>query len=234
MIALEQFLVSPIGDRSLSRAGDRHAGHRTQWADAGPRPRRGGTNETAPRRRGGMSEPALRHRSAAAFLLLACATGCTPVPPDDPLGEASASAIHDGTDAAALEDTLMQRITEAYDFTNPDVVARMSALYPDSGRVISASGGFVTTTVDSLRQGLADFWANVGVNMSDPRWEWGDVHVDRLAGDAAVLTGTWSIPHIAPTGRPHTIHGAWTAVFRRLGGQWIIVQEHLSVPPETH
>jgi ketosteroid isomerase-like protein len=108
----------------------------------------------------------------------------------------------------------------------------MSALYPDTGRVISASGGYVTTTADSLRQGLAEFWETAGVNMSDPRWEWGDVHVDRLSADAAVLTGTWSIPHMAPTGEPHTIRGAWTAVFRRIDGEWVIIQEHLSIPPE--
>jgi ketosteroid isomerase-like protein len=126
----------------------------------------------------------------------------------------------------------MQRIERAYDFTAADVVARMSGLYPDTGRVISASGGFLTTTADSLRQGLAEFWETAGVNMSDPRWEWGDVHVDRLSADAAVLTGTWSIPHMAPTGEPHTIRGAWTAVFRRIDGEWVIIQEHLSVPPE--
>ncbi|MGH7465704.1 MAG: DUF4440 domain-containing protein, partial [Longimicrobiales bacterium] len=131
-------------------------------------------------------------------------------------GCAPASTDPQGT--AALQDTLMERIAHAYDFTRPGVVERMTALYPDTGRVISASGGYVTSTVDSLRQGLAQFWANVGVNMSDPRWEWGDVHVDRLSDDAAVLTGTWSIPHIAPTGRPHTIRGAWTAVFRRVDG----------------
>jgi ketosteroid isomerase-like protein len=143
-----------------------------------------------------------------------------------------APAQSDAADTAALRDTLMQRIEQAYDFTAADVVDRMSALYPDTGRVISASGGFLTTTADSLRQGLAEFWETAGVNMSDPRWEWGDVHVDRLSADAAVLTGTWSIPHMAPTGEPHTIRGAWTAVFRRIDGAWVIIQEHLSVPPE--
>ena len=143
-----------------------------------------------------------------------------------------APAQSGAADTAALRDTLMQRIEQAYDFTAADVVDRMSALYPDTGRVISASGGFLTTTADSLRQGLAEFWETAGVNMSDPRWEWGDVHVDRLSADAAVLTGTWSIPHMAPTGEPHTIRGAWTAVFRHVDGEWVIIQEHLSVPPE--
>jgi ketosteroid isomerase-like protein len=57
--------------------------------------------------------------------------------------------------------------------------------------------------------------------------------VDRLGPDAAVLTATWSIPHIAPTGHPHVIQGAWTAIFRRLEGKWMIVVEHLSAPPPS-
>lgn len=134
-------------------------------------------------------------------------------------------------DPAALADTLKARIAEAYDFSRPGAVERMNALYPDTGRVISASGGQVIASADSLRAGIAAFWQNVGQNMRDPKWEWGDVHVDRLSDDAAVLTATWSIPHIAPTGNPHTIRGAWTAVFRRIAGKWLIVVEHLSVPP---
>ena len=163
-----------------------------------------------------MMPPALRR---AALLLTAGALACaTPAP--------------DAAADRALADTLTQLIAQAYDFTQPDVVARMSALYPDSGRVISASGGHIMTSTDSLHGALEDFWANVGTNMSGPQWTWHDVHIDRLSDDAAVLTGAWSIPHIAPTGNPHTIRGAWTAVFRRIGGEWKIVQEHLSVPPE--
>lgn len=131
----------------------------------------------------------------------------------------------------ALADTLKARIESAYDFTRPGAAERMNALYPDTGRVISASGGQILTSPDSLRAGIAAFWDNVGRNMRDPRWVWGDVYVDRLGPDAAVLSATWSIPHIAPTGRPHVIQGAWTAVFRRIDGRWMIVTEHLSVPP---
>jgi ketosteroid isomerase-like protein len=151
-------------------------------------------------------------------MLLAMLSGCT--------GPARSS----GSDAA-LADTLKARIAEAYDFSRPGAVERMNALYPDTGRVISASGGQFTVSPDSLRAGIAAFWKNVGQNMKNPRWQWGDVYVDRLGDDAAVLTGTWSIPHIAPTGLPHTIRGAWTAVFRRIGGRWLIVAEHLSTPP---
>jgi hypothetical protein len=107
----------------------------------------------------------------------------------------------------------------------------MTSLYPDSGRVISASGGQITTSVDSLRSGIAAFWSNVGQNMRGPKWVWEEAYVDRLGPDAAVLTATWSIPHIAPNNQPHVIRGAWTAVFRRVAGRWLIVVEHLSTPP---
>jgi ketosteroid isomerase-like protein len=151
----------------------------------------------------------------ALLLVLACATPAPPVAQND----------------AALADTLKARIADAYDFTRPGVLERMNALYPDTGRVISASGGRIVASADSLRAGIATFWESTGRNMKDAKWVWGDVYVDRLSDDAAVLTATWSIPHIAPTGHPHVIQGAWTAVFRRIGGKWLIVTEHLSAPP---
>jgi hypothetical protein len=163
------------------------------------------------RRRGVISWTAL-------LLLCGAMAGCADVPRGTP-----------SLDARALEDTLRRRVEQAYDFSQPGVVERMTSLYPASG-VVSASGGQLVTSADSLRQGIADFWENVGRNMEDPVWRWGDVYVAPLAPDAAVLTATWSIPHIAPTGRPHVIAGAWTAVFRRIDGAWYIVHEHLSTP----
>ncbi|NOT10147.1 MAG: SnoaL-like domain-containing protein [Gemmatimonadales bacterium] len=142
----------------------------------------------------------------------------------------SGTAYPPGSDAA-LADTLKGRIAEGYDFTRPGAAERMSDLYPDTGQVVSASGGNIIASADSLRAGIATFWQSVGQNMRNPKWVWGDVYVERLGNDAAVLTGTWSIPHIAPTGQPHVIQGAWTAVFRRIGGRWMIVAEHLSSPP---
>ncbi len=132
---------------------------------------------------------------------------------------------------AALADTLKALIEHAYDFSRPGVLTRMGSLYPDTGLVVSASGGQVLDSPDSLRAGLSVFWRTAGQYMKDARWEWGKVYVDRLGPDAAVLTATWSIPHIAPTGRPHVIRGAWTAVFRRMNDGWKIVVEHLSSPP---
>jgi ketosteroid isomerase-like protein len=145
------------------------------------------------------------------------------------VGCGSRAAARPGDDSA-LKDTLTARIAEAYDFTRPGLAERMIALYPDSGRVLSASGGLLTTSPDSLRAGIRAFWENTGQNMRDAHWQWDEVYVDRLGPDAAVLNGRWSIPHIAPTGRPHVLRGVWTAVFRRIGGRWLIVAEHLSAP----
>jgi ketosteroid isomerase-like protein len=129
----------------------------------------------------------------------------------------------------------MSVIANAYDFSSPAIVTRMTALYPDAGNVVSASEGQIVSSADSVRAGIAHFWQEAGQNMRNARWVWDEVHVSALSPDAAVLTGTWSIPHIAPHGGEHIIRGAWTAVFRRgTDGAWKIVHEHLSSPPEAH
>lgn len=133
---------------------------------------------------------------------------------------------------AAIADTVRRLIVSAYDFSAPgDPVTRLMSLYPSSGTVISASGGQVSTSRDSLQSGIRAFWDNIGRNMRGPKWTWGPMHVEVLARDAAVLTTTYRVPHLTPRGEPHVIAGAWTAVFQRRGGRWVIVQEHLSDMP---
>ena len=134
-------------------------------------------------------------------------------------------------ESEAIADTLTRLMTEAYDFERSDVRERLLSLYPD-GRVISAAAGRITTTRAELDSAIGTFWEYVGQNMRGPRWVWQDVHVDVLSRDAAVVTASYSIPHHTPAGRPHTIAGAWTAVFERRNGRWVIVQEHLSDLPE--
>jgi ketosteroid isomerase-like protein len=137
-----------------------------------------------------------------------------------------------GAQRDAIADTLRHLIETAYDLSRPgDAVARLMSLYPPSGTVVSASGGQVSTSRDSLEAGIRAFWDNVGRNMRDPKWMWGEMHVDVLAPDAAVVTATYRVPHLTPRGSPHVIAGAWTAVFQRRGGRWMIVQEHLSDVP---
>jgi hypothetical protein len=128
----------------------------------------------------------------------------------------------------AIADSLKRLVVSAYDLSKPDVVKNLMSLYPTEGRVISASGGVVTTTRPQLEQGIKAFWTYVGQNMRNPRWEWTSMNVDVLAPDAAVMTSTYRVPHLTPTGMNHVIGGAWTAVFQKRGGRWVIIQEHLS------
>ena len=163
--------------------------------------------------------------SKAATLVTVCAFALTACTPRDP------TAVTPGQ-RDAIADTLRTAITSAYDLTAPgDKVARLMSLYPREGPVISASGGQVTTSRDSLQAGIRAFWENVGRNMKDPKWTWGAMHVDVLSPDAAALTTTYSVAHLTPRGDPHVIAGAWTAVFQRRDGKWVIVQEHLSDVP---
>jgi hypothetical protein len=165
------------------------------------------------------------HRRVAALTLL-CLGALHACAPSDP------STLTTGQ-RAAIADTLQTMIRSAYDLKKPgDAVARLMSLYPASGPVVSASGGRVSTSRDTLAAGIRAFWNNVGRNMRDPDWQWGLMHVDVLAPGAAVVTTTYRVPHRTPMGMAHVIAGAWTAVFQRRAGRWVIVQEHLSdVPP---
>ncbi|HET8786497.1 MAG TPA: DUF4440 domain-containing protein [Candidatus Limnocylindrales bacterium] len=121
----------------------------------------------------------------------------------------------------------------AYDLGKPEFVDRFLRLYPDTGRIVSAAGGQITTSRDSLAAGIETFWENVGSRMQNPTWNWGPMYVDVLSRDAAVLTTSYSVPHRTPDGEAHTIAGAMTEVFERRNGKWVIVQEHLSdLPPQ--
>ena len=132
----------------------------------------------------------------------------------------------------AIADTLTRLITSAYDFSKRDsVVQRLMSLYPDSGPLVSAGSGRLITSRDSLEAVIRQFWESTGQNMRDPRWEWGEMHVDVLSPDAAVMSATYRVPHHTPMGAPHVIGGAWTALFARRGGRWVILQEHLSDAP---
>jgi hypothetical protein len=163
----------------------------------------------------------MKLRATVAIILIAAAA-C----------DRSSSSEHPSVaESEAIADTLTMLMSEAYDFSRPGVRERLLSLYPDSGRVISAAAGRVTTDRTELDSAIGTFWQYVGQNMRDPRWAWGDVHVDVLSRDAAVVTASYTIPHHTPAGRPHTIAGAWTAVFQRRNGRWVVVQEHLSDVP---
>jgi len=142
-------------------------------------------------------------------------------------GPRSASDMS-AADKKAIADSLKHLVANTYDLSRPDPVNRLMSLYPTEGRVISASGGVTTTTRPQLQQAIQAFWTYVGQNMRQPRWEWTSMTVDVLAPDAAVMTSTYRVPHLTPMGMNHVIGGAWTAVFQKRGGKWVIIQEHLS------
>jgi hypothetical protein len=131
----------------------------------------------------------------------------------------------------AAERAIREEVVAAYDFTRPNVVENLMSLYAPAGPVISASGGRVIMTRDSLRMGITAFWENVGRNMREPRVEWTSMVFDVVSPRAAVMTATYRIPHKTPNGLPHVIGGAWTALFVLRDGKWVIVQEHLSDNP---
>lgn len=131
----------------------------------------------------------------------------------------------------AVEHAIRDEVTQAYDLTRPNVPANLMALYAPTGRIVSASGGRVTTSRDTLRMGIDAFWQNIGQRMRDPHFQWTSMYIDVLAPNAAVMTATYRIPHIQPNGMTHVIGGAWTAAFELRGGRWYIVQEQLSDEP---
>jgi hypothetical protein len=161
---------------------------------------------------------------AAVVMAVAVATGlggCT-----DPLRVSPA-------DRRAIADSLSALVTGAYDFSRPQSVDRFLSLYPDSGRVISAAGGRVMSNRDTLARSIRGFWQRVGQNMQQPTFVLGSTYVDVITRNAAVMTLTYSIPHLTPMGTRHVVSGAWTMLWRNENGRWVIVQEHLSDTPES-
>ena len=164
-----------------------------------------------------------------AVLWLAASVACSPTsrPP-------SASDLTE-QERAAIADTIKQRLVSAYNLGSSDVVKSFMSVYPksSSAQVISATGGRVTASRDTLEAGIRSFWESVGSLMKEPRWEWGPMLVDVLSRDAAVLTTTYVIPHHTEEGAPHVIGGAWTSLWKRVDGIWVIVREHLSDLPRA-
>jgi acyl-homoserine lactone acylase PvdQ len=177
-----------------------------------------------------MTGPLRRPAPRRAARLLTAAAALAAAACDAP-APATAAALDDA-ERREIAAEVERRLRAATDLRGDgDVLARLLGIYPDSGRVVSAAAGSITTTRDSLAGAVASFWADVGRNMRNPEWRWGPMHVDVLGPDAAVVTAAYRIPHLTPRGQPHVVGGAWTAVFARRGGEWVVVQEHLSDAP---
>ena len=163
-------------------------------------------------------------RSAVALIALISAAACGG---SDARDTAGVTAEQEET----IRREVLATLRDAYDLSKPDVPNRMISIYPESGRVISASGGQIVATRDSVADGIHAFWNNIGRNMKQPRWIWTHAYVDVLSPTSAVVTATYRIPHLTPTNHPHEIGGAMTEVFQRRGNRWVVIQEHLSDLP---
>jgi ketosteroid isomerase-like protein len=156
------------------------------------------------------------------FLLLGLLAGC-----------ASQNGEPSATQRRAIAGAIEAQVRDAYDLSKPGAEERMVALYADTGRVVSTSGGRAIASRDTITRGIHLFWQYVGANMKQPQWIWTHTYVDVLSPNAAVFTGTYRVPHLTPRGEHHEIAGAMTLVFAKRGDKWSIVQEHLSDVPPT-
>lgn len=163
--------------------------------------------------------------SVASLAASAALIGCADVVP--------ATSALSAAERSAIGDSVRLLLQRTYTFEDDSVVPRFMQLYPDSGRIVSAASGSFTTTRDSLQAALVAFWEGAGRYMRRPRWEWDDMLVDVLSRDAVVITARYRVPHWTPDGNPHVLGGAWTTVWARRGGRWVIVQEHLSDLPRA-
>jgi ketosteroid isomerase-like protein len=132
----------------------------------------------------------------------------------------------------AIAGEIETKVRDAYDLSKPGAEQRMLALYTDTGRIVSAEGGQVITSRDTVQLGIRLFWQNVGVNMRQPKWIWTHTYVDVLSPDAAVFTGSYRVPHLTPRNQPHELAGVMTLVFVKRNGKWGVIQEHLSDTPQ--
>src|SRR4029079_11047102 len=105
--------------------------------------------------------PRLVRLLAGTLLLLGACSGRTEAPLSD-------------RERSAIADTLRTMIVSAYDLTKPgDAVARMMSLYPPTGDVVSASGGRVSVSRDSLAAGGRAFLGFCGPDTPGPEQESG-------------------------------------------------------------
>jgi len=166
-----------------------------------------------------IARKANRFRGAAIVCSAMALVGC------------GSGATMSAAERQAIADSITRQVKAAYDLSKPNVEQRLLSLYPPSGRIVSAAAGQLLTSRDSLAMGIKAFWENVGVNMREPKWVWDQMIIDVLAPNAAVMTARYHIPHLTPRNQPHTLGGAWTAVFEKRDGRWYIIQEHLSDLP---
>lgn len=167
----------------------------------------------------------LATRLTICSLALSPLAGCT--------GSSGQAPTLSQADARAIGDSIQAIVRGAYDLSKGDVPTRMLSVYPESGRVVSATAGRVTNTRALLETSVHAFWDGVGQYMIKPSWTWTNLEVEAIDRNTAMMTAQYSVPHWTDVGAPHVIGGVWTALWRRRGGRWEITHEHLSDMPRA-
>jgi ketosteroid isomerase-like protein len=121
--------------------------------------------------------------------------------------------------ASTNEDIDAVLIEQAAAWNRGDIDGFMSH-YWKSDELRFASGGNVTRgwqpTLDRYRKSYPDR-AAMG------KLEFSDLEVTELGPDAAIIFGRWHL--VRASDAPH---GLFTLTFRRIDGEWVIIQDHTS------
>src|SRR5207244_5988253 len=96
------------------------------------------------------------------------------------LGAACTGSEPTAAEKKAIAAEIEKEVRSAYDLKSPNVEKSFENLYPDSGRIVSASGGTIIASRDTLFAGIHAFWQYVGSNMRNPKWMWDRILIDVL------------------------------------------------------
>ena len=143
---------------------------------------------------------------------------------------ASSTSVSE-SERRSIVDSLTRQVKAAYDFVQARTSSKgCSVCIRRRAEWFRPAAGHVITSRDTLAMGIKEFWQNVGSNMRQPgKWVWDQMLFDVLSPNVGgEMTATYHVPHLTPRNLPHTISGAWTAVFQKRGDRWYIIQEHLS------
>lgn len=154
----------------------------------------------------------------------------TALPPA--LALASAAVTGCGSPVAA-ETAIRHRIADQVARWNAGDLDGFLAAYWDSPDLTFTTGGRTIRGRDALRERYRSRYpdrAAMGRLLID------DLDVRLLGAEVALVLGRWTVQR-----EPEPLRGRFTLVFRRIGGQWLIVHDHTSAearaataPPEPH
>lgn len=102
---------------------------------------------------------------------------------------------------------------------------RAAALY-DGTAVL---WGTVSPTIISSATGVAQYFERACASRPQPKVVFGEQKI-RIYGDTAVNSGTYTFT-VFPAGQARELPARYSFTYRKLGGQWLIVDHHSSLMP---